>query len=1130
MRNNVNLNQNDSFTLLDRHTKPNLKLEQKINIKPKKKLIKALNLNNISIKDLKPSSDTDRKKYSVSINSTRREIKPLNLNNESINLKTKNKYHRHTNSDTLLSFNVSKESSVGNINSLNITKKQGFKNTFNGKFLNSSILNNKTDKRKILLDTSSLFKNKFNKESLGNTTMNPSATVNNSFNRDNSINQPLNLSAIDIRDQSSQNVSKVMNNFLKTHRDKFNRKDAYSETFTNMLDMIDLHSDPTTSRLEKFMKQERYEDSKKEVDFDFEDDRVKAKFFKRHVLSHELKSGIPRIVDMLDSKFCFLYTECTEKRFPAYIITDLKDAFFTYYINFENIDKHQCVSTQKKVSEEKLVKSKPCSRIFERSHQRVNSLAHSKVDLTNHILTRPLTDREGYEKPQSKTPNKIITKNVPFEHFRRPSKFVSDITSHGNYIQINQPKVNGLTQECNYIVICVETEKPVRCSMCISYATDKSDGFKMHLKDDPFSDANKIKLFGSINRHKIHENVKKLKIERYKQIKDVLNKNIKIADDYAQHRGKTLEKITNGLQQNTINVFEKNRQNRKDDLDKKMIFSQRNEIIRIRTEKERINKENAQTLWMNLYSWELILNFYEKLEKIYILFKKRKEIRRQEEINQTKICLIQQHYRETFNLNSSKEERTNNILCWGLQQCAANMVNYSQKKIKNSINKFLSSVVSPWRLKLLSIQYIMIIKSIQIKFRKHMRKKKEYIAELENTWTSELIKLVEKESDYKEMGVNYNLENLEHMDATLRREICAHIIDRQLLEYIDQKYEVMEKVNDEKLEKKIGFLTSQEVESGKEIPQPRHSIFYNNDLPRKTDECMPIIKLNLNDSRMSQSRRSIFVQAETIQEVAETSNSNTKVTTAQHTQNRSQDFIKAISYRDIQINADNIQKLSHFSKSSQKIDTENLQNSEYNPSQHRIDKQKDCMTKQNARIESRTARRSVILTHISNLQESILPKMLYDEDCGNYEFSTVEMWHNLEDTLPADLYHKAKIKKEEILEAEKKFDLDKLEKSNSSPGRNKKKGVKEKQSTARKSQARKLKKSIQDKSEIQEEKDAMDNWDSAVEKLKLLPFKEGQKFVLNIDRDLIKSYIITAIEYSYELADLQKKEKLGQNN
>lgn len=51
-----------------------------------------------------------------------------------------------------------------------------------------------------------------------------------------------------------------------------------------------------------------------------------------------MKDGQPKTIDLFEAKYCYFWIECSDKNFPAHIISNIKGVEFEYYINFVNIN------------------------------------------------------------------------------------------------------------------------------------------------------------------------------------------------------------------------------------------------------------------------------------------------------------------------------------------------------------------------------------------------------------------------------------------------------------------------------------------------------------------------------------------------------------------------------------------------------------------------------------------------------------------------------------------------------------------------------------------------------------------------------------------------------------------------
>ena len=62
-------------------------------------------------------------------------------------------------------------------------------------------------------------------------------------------------------------------------------------------------------------------------------------------------------------------------------------------------------------------------------------------------------------------------------------------------------------------------------------------------------------------------------------------------------------------------------------------------------------------------------------------------------------------------------------------------------------------------------------------------------------------------------------------------------------------------------------------------------------------------------------------------------------------------------------------------------------------------------SRENKRQTQRATRRESIFLTITPKEHT--SKMLFDEECGNYEFTTYKMWQKIESSYYAELYHKS---------------------------------------------------------------------------------------------------------------------------
>jgi hypothetical protein len=78
---------------------------------------------------------------------------------------------------------------------------------------------------------------------------------------------------------------------------------------------------------------------------------------------------------------------------------------------------------------------------------------------------------------------------------------------------------------------------------------------------------------------------------------------------------------------------------------------------------------------------------------------------------------------------------------------------------KNTVGTFFRLMRAPCRCIIRMNEFISGIKKMQIRWKNHLLAKKAAIEEMDSVWSREILNLVEKESEFKQMGISYNLDN-----------------------------------------------------------------------------------------------------------------------------------------------------------------------------------------------------------------------------------------------------------------------------------------------------------------------------------------------------------------------------------
>ena len=140
-----------------------------------------------------------------------------------------------------------------------------------------------------------------------------------------------------------------------------------------------------------------------------------------------------------------------------------------------------------------------------------------------------------------------------------------------------------------------------------------------------------------------------------------------------------------------------------------------------------------------------------------------------------------------------------------IRNVLANRCSVFKKCIKSdarqTLKEFMSVIINPMKTKNYCLNFILGIRNMQRRWIKHLKIKKDAVENLLEQWNSELMRLVSEKDKYNSMGIYYNLDNLKYISTEVKKDICIHLVDRQILVYCDEKYAILEKEQDKKAQK-----------------------------------------------------------------------------------------------------------------------------------------------------------------------------------------------------------------------------------------------------------------------------------------------------------------------------------------
>ena len=197
----------------------------------------------------------------------------------------------------------------------------------------------------------------------------------------------------------------------------------------------------------------------------------------------------------------------------------------------------------------------------------------------------------------------------------------------------------------------------------------------------------------------------------------------------------------------------------------------------------------------------------------------------------TSVKRIQRKFRWTMRFLSNSQSRIRKTGFLSLNLRAFWVRGSTRKDAKKLIqDMFLKKIIHPKRCCNLCIGYIVAIQNIQQKMINHIKVKKRHLEQIENQWNKQILKLVDQQANFTEMGINFNTDAIKWINKDTRDAIFNHIVDRKLLEYTDLRFERMMLNSDVNINKKVvrmSFLENQIEEDEKNysrVNPPKKSI------------------------------------------------------------------------------------------------------------------------------------------------------------------------------------------------------------------------------------------------------------------------------------------------------------------
>lgn len=245
---------------------------------------------------------------------------------------------------------------------------------------------------------------------------------------------------------------------------------------------------------------------------------------------YKMVDSVPKNIDLYDNKSCYIWIECFNKKFPAYITPNVGNVKFEYYVNLVHF----------------------------------NEMKHTE---NFNIGENPIKSERVMENLRLNSFLKMNIKNINFErNFNKPTYTNAHINLIGDRVEISLP--TSFTENNihpSFIVILVKSLKPIRVLFSISFTNP------MHVthraKDqDPFGKAHKEFLFGPDFEKR--ERKRFFKNRLCNSIDDKITKNIGIAGMFNDYKEKMIKGAVSKLNLRTKSVRDRFKDIRKEENEK----------------------------------------------------------------------------------------------------------------------------------------------------------------------------------------------------------------------------------------------------------------------------------------------------------------------------------------------------------------------------------------------------------------------------------------------------------------------------------------------------------------------------------------------------------------------------------
>jgi hypothetical protein len=304
----------------------------------------------------------------------------------------------------------------------------------------------------------------------------------------------------------------------------------------------------------------------------------------------------------------------------------------------------------------------------------------------------------------------------------------------------------------------VYAPKPCRASFSISFTSEQYLSIKQQTNFEVFSKTHIRELFGDdFDCYK--KEIERIKREKAGDLKGIMGANRRIAHDYKSYKEAFIAGHNVTLAAKTGNAMEKARKLHRESMSRKELFAKRNATLKEDARILQEEKDRVIRLFMQKFLWRYLITFYGVSGVILNRLIKGKVNAALKKRNWKAALLIQRRIKRKFNLIEDKPLRTFGTVIHALMTRTKFISPLYYIDAKNTVGTFFRLMRTPCRSIIRMNDFISGIKKMQIRFRNHLFAKKAAIEEMDSVWSREILNLVEKESEFKQMGISYNLDN-----------------------------------------------------------------------------------------------------------------------------------------------------------------------------------------------------------------------------------------------------------------------------------------------------------------------------------------------------------------------------------